>query len=110
MANFENLTPHIVRIFGQEGDEPVLTIPPSGEVARCSVESEQVGEKGGVSLFATTFGQVEGLPAPQPDTVYIVSMLVRSAVSERTDVASPGELIRDDEGRPMGCRGLNVNR
>jgi len=62
-----------------------------------------VGTFGGVPLTRTTYGEVvEG-------TLYVVSGLVRAAVPERTDVASPGELVRDALGVVTGCRGLVVN-
>ncbi len=105
-----NLTPHVVRIFGQDGETLLAEIFPSGEVARCSVTSTEVGRVGDVPLFAAVFGQVDGLPEPRPETIFIVSMLVRSALPNRVDLASPGELIRDASGQPIGCKGLNVNR
>jgi hypothetical protein len=68
-----------------------------------------VGEHDGLPLYQAEFGEVEGLPEPAEGVLYVVSMLVRQAVPERTDVASPGELVRDEQGRVIGCRGLNVN-
>lgn len=39
--------------------------------------------------------------------VYIItSMVVRTANPRRIDLLSPGELIRDDNGQPIGCRGF----
>lgn len=57
----------------------------------------------------TVMGAVDGLPEPQPDTLLIVSALVRLAVPHRTDVVSSGSLVRDESGRPVGCLGLSVN-
>ncbi len=62
-----------------------------------------------IPVFRTTFGEVEGLPEPQDDTLYIVSLLVRRARPYRGDLLSPGQLIRDAEGRPIGCKGLAAN-
>lgn len=73
-----NLTPHIVRL--NSGDE----FPPCGQVAR--VASAYAEEEPG--FFRVTFGQVQGLPDPAPDTVYIVSGMV-SAAARRADVVSP---------------------
>jgi hypothetical protein len=106
----KNLTPHALNIFDAEGKNLVVTIPPSGQVARCSVKSEKVGEAEGVDLFAASFGLVEDLPNPEEGTIFVVSMLVRSALPAREDLASPGDLIRDDKGQPVGCKGLNINR
>lgn len=99
-AGWVNLTPHPINIV----DGP--TIPPSGEAARVTVTREQVDAIDGIPIYSSTYGEVEGLPAPAAGVRYIVSGLVRSAVPNRADVYSPGELVRDDAGRVVGCRGL----
>lgn len=101
-----NLTPHELNIHTHEG---VVELPPSGEVARCSVSSEEAGELEGIPLSRTTLGKVEGLPAPRPGVWLIVSTLVRTACPDREDLLSPGPLVRDDNGQPIGCRGLVCN-
>lgn len=108
-TKFVNLTPHVLHIYDAEGEKVILAIEPSIPAARCAFQSKQVGTRGGVPLFAMTFGEVRWLPAPKKDTIYIVSMLVRNAVPHRTDVASPGELIRDPKGQVIGSKGLAVN-
>lgn len=99
-----NLTPHTINIV----DGP--SFAPSGTVARCSTTETAVGEVDGVALVSTTFGEVVDLPAPVEGTLLIVSALVRTAVPNRSDVASPGSLVRNDAGQPIGCRNLIVNR
>jgi hypothetical protein len=100
-----NLTPHTLNL-------PGMTIASSG-VARCATVSVSAGsvEDMGVvvPLYRTTYGEVVGLPGPVEGTLYVVSALVRSAVPNRTDVASPGELVRDSSGVVIGCSGLVVN-
>ena len=103
MATFINLTPHAINVVGGP------TIQPSGSVARVAATSTPAGEFGGVALSRTTFGEVEGLPAPVDGVIFVVSALVRSAVPSRTDVASPGDLVRGEDGQPIGCRGLIIN-
>jgi hypothetical protein len=105
---FVNLTPHTINIVDGEGNE-VLSVSPSGEIARVAVSNQLVETVLGIEIYRAEYGQIEGLPAPQADTVYIVSMLVRERVPERSDVMSPGQLVRDDSGRPVGCRGLVMN-
>jgi hypothetical protein len=34
---------------------------------------------------------------------------VRESVPSRKDVVSPGELIRDAKGNPVGCKGFEMN-
>ena len=100
---FVNLTPHAVVVVGGP------TLPPSGSVARCSSASVPAGEHAGVALSRVSFGAVEGLPDPEPGVVFVVSGLVRSAVPGRSDVASPGDLVRDAAGAVVGCKNLVVN-
>lgn len=97
-----NLTPHTVNVGS-------VAIPPSGTVARCSQTSTPAGEHEGVPLATVAYGTVEGLPPPSPGVLYVVSALVRSAVPGRTDVASPGDLVRDGSGAVTGCRNLVIN-
>lgn len=120
--NVINLTPHAINIYQDDlaGPELQATVEPSGQVARCKVEKREVGEISfvngtdartsnwavGVKLYETVFGKVDGLPAPAENTIYIVSMLVRQAVPNRPDLYSPGELLRNEAGQPIGCYGL----
>ena len=101
-----NLTPHILNIHTPSG---VVNVPPSGSVARCAVSSETVGEHEGIPLLRSSMGEVTGLPSPEPGVLYVVSMVVRGAVSERSDIASPGALVRNEAGQPCGCQGLVIN-
>lgn len=97
-----NLTPHAIVC----GD---ITVAPSGAVARVSAASQEAGNVGGIPLFRTTFGEVVGLPAQEEGVLLIVSAMVRTALPARTDLLSPGEPVRDAEGRVIGCKGLITN-
>ena len=101
-----NLTPHALNIITGTG---TVTVPPSGAVARCATVSAPAGEHEGIPLARTTYGEVQGLPAPVAGTLFVVSALVRAAVPGRADVASPGDLVRGADGQPVGCKGLVVN-
>lgn len=101
---FENLTPHSIRevTTGQ-------TIPPSGIIARVKSSTVKVAEHSLAPIYASTFGEIEGLPEPKEGTVYIVSSLALNAVPlERQDVVSPGNLQRDQNGIPIGCVGFRI--
>lgn len=98
-----NLTPHAIHL-------PDRTIEPSGQLARCSEVSSPVWTFDGIDLITRSYGAVSGLPDPQPQTLYIVSMLVRQALPERSDIASPGDLVRDESGAIVGAKNLVVNR
>ena len=105
-----NLTPHALNFMPAGPDGPVVTIPPSGQVARCTVDRVQVNTVAvdgiTVPVNQTRFGAVTGLPDPQPDTIYIVSALVAQAVPDRPDVFIVDDAVRDEQGRIIGARAL----
>lgn len=96
---FVNLTPHEINL-------PGITLSPNGEVARVASSTRLVEVVSGIDLYETEYGETTGLP-PQIDGIYlVVSALVRIANPSRSDLYSPGELIRDENGKITGCRGL----
>lgn len=100
-----NLTPHAINVVCET---ITRTIVPSGAVARVSTVSVKVCEIDGFPIYQTQYGELEGLPEPKADTMYIVSAMAAAAAKAagRDDILSPGELIRDENGQPVGCRGL----
>lgn len=83
-------------------------------MARCR---ELVDHRGSASvdghelpLVAKRFGEVEGIPEPEPGTIYIVSALAAQAAWAvgRRDVVCPGDPVRDAEGRIIGAASLCV--
>lgn len=103
----KNLTPHKITILNSDGSLVVCEIEPSGIIARVDSKKEAIDIEDGIIFWQATFGEVKDLPEFQQDTYLIVSRLVANAVPERQDVWSPGELVRDDQGRPIGCLGLS---
>ena len=108
--NIVNLTPHELNLMPKGPDGPVITIPRSGIVARCTVDRVQVTNVtvDGISVPVnqTQFGEVFDLPDPQPDTIFVVSALVAQAVPERQDVFIVDDAVRDEQGRIIGARAL----
>ena len=108
--NIVNLTPHALNLMPAGPTGPVVTIPPSGLVARCAVDRVQVDtvtvDGIVIPVNRTQFGAVTGLPDPQPDTIFVVSALVAQAVPDRQDVFITDDAVRDDQGRIIGCRAL----
>ena len=101
-----NLTPHaLVVLAGEQRAE----IQPSGNVARVAVTRVQCGEVAGLPVYHSQYGSIVGLPEPQDGVAFVVSALVRLACPNRLDVFSPGELVRDASGQPIGCKGLEGN-
>jgi hypothetical protein len=100
---FVNLTPHPINLHLPDGS--VQTFAPSGAVARAAETRTQRGTLDGVAVELVAFGAVDGLPAQAADTLLIVSGLVLAACADRPDVLAPGQPVRDDAGRVVGCKG-----
>jgi hypothetical protein len=102
-----NLTPHPLTI--ERTDGTIAAIAATGQVARLAVTREVrpvvKTTAGEFAVFAPQLGEIEGLPDPQAGKIYVVSALVADA-AKRPDVFSPGELVRDGEGKIVGARGL----
>jgi hypothetical protein len=102
----KNLTPHKLNIVTEYDN--VIELEPSGVVARVSTTRTKIDQVGEIGLFLTTYGKTMDLPEPEEDTIYIVSLLVKSANPKRLDLASPGELVRNEKGEVIGCKGLSL--
>lgn len=102
----QNCTPHAIDIWNAEGTEVVKTIPRSSCVARLREANEPVGTADDVPICRTTYGDVHDLPDAETGTLFIVSIVVCRALPERDDLVFPVELVRDGEGRIVGCRSL----
>ena len=102
-----NLTPHDIVFVNEENDESIV-FEASGEIAR--VEQFLFSIEGSkYNLKSCITGCVEGLPAKDVDTVYIVSSMVREELPDRDDLWSPTSFVRDEEGRIIGCTAFIVN-
>lgn len=103
-----NLTPHALNFLDAE-NHVALNVPSSG-VARAAQRRESIGiiDADGVTLpvARSVFGAVDGLPAPEAGTIYVVSAITAQAVPKREDVFIVDDSVRDENGRIIGVRGL----
>ena len=108
IAEFINLTPHSLNV--QKEDGSLLTVPPSGTVARVKAETEVVGKIEAVAITRQKFAdEIDGVPAQKEGRYYIVSRLAAQALKEAgraEDILVPGPAIRNGEGQSVGCDGL----
>jgi hypothetical protein len=102
MPRLLNLTPHCLMIHTPDG---VVTLPRPGAVARVATVSVPAAPVGAIPTCLTSLGHITDLPDPQPGVILIVSGMV-AAAAPRADIMSPGDLVRDEAGRAIGCRGL----
>lgn len=102
---FINLTAHTITEVTTQ-----TVVPASGRIARVKASTTKVSNAGGIPIYRSTFGEIEGLPEPRKGITYIVSALCLNAIpSTRTDVVAPGSLQRDENRQPVGCVGFRVN-
>ena len=111
-VKFVNCTPHEIAVYA---DSEIHSFPVSGVVARVNVTTQDDGllvVKGcqsAISVVRTQYGEVDGLPDPADNTVFIVSGVVLTAIKgSRDDVlapdTSPTSVVRDDEGRIIAVK------
>lgn len=104
-----NLTPHEVVFQWGKTERQIVHIPASGNVARVSVEYEEVGNIDGFRLVRTKYGKVQGMPEPDGKTWYVVSKMVKYASPDRDDVISPEDFVRDEKGNIIACRAWDIS-
>lgn len=106
-----NSTPHAINFYDFEG-HPVLTVEPSGTVARAEARHiivgtlEVVAAEASIPISKVEYGKVFNLPEPEEGTIYIVSSITAQACPEREDVFITDGSIRDAEGHIVGCTGV----
>ena len=99
--------PNLTVINGRHfGPFALLRVPPEPVSARVSTVEEVVGLSNAGGLIVTvskhTFGKIEGLPEPKPDTIFVVSGMVRDALEGRQDVLAPDTgktAVRNQQGQ-----------
>lgn len=106
-----NLTPHALQVKSLDGG--FITILPDAEgparviYDRLPPEQVTIGGSEVAVAVAGPVREIVGLPDPQPDMVFVVAKAVADAAPRhRGDLMSPGRLIRDAEGKVIGCDGL----
>ena len=109
MTTFVNLTPHTLTVSATDGQ--VISIAPSGTIARCSQSVSVVDtvtvDGHEIQVTSVILGDVTDLPDPEEGTVFIVSRLVADKMKDsRKDLLIPGPLLRDKEGKVIGCDGF----
>ncbi len=93
-----NLTPHALTIYSSTG---VHVIPASGSLARVRSTTEVITEIDGIPVIRPSFSDIEGLPDPKPDTYYLVSSVVLTAL--RSHSIHRGDVVAPATGPNDGC-------
>jgi hypothetical protein len=104
--NYINTTPHSIT------EVTTNTIFPSDKNNQLRISESLTFVKNcvnGIPLFTRIFGKLENEPPVIENTNYIVSLVVQQKNLHRKDFVSPGELVRDDKGVIIGCKGFIIN-
>ena len=104
MKKFVNATPHPINIVDPVTKEIIKTFPKTEYYCHVVTKITPIESDSEIPLFKTEYFGLEGLPEPNDDTIYIVSLPCIG--KGRTDVVSPKGLVRDENGNPIGCEGL----
>lgn len=106
---FVNLTEHPILLPGGVRIEPSRDENGHLRIARCSRQYITVKVVDGVELTREILTNVTGLPESDNGTIFIVSQWVRRAASYRSDLASPGRLLFDENRNIIGAINLVIN-
>ena len=114
-----NCTPHDINIYNtadcymrdgflylrddeEEFPQPFLTYHAAKEPASVTFVQKTAGMADRVLIYRWAPVEIN-LPKPKPDTCYIVSKMVAQAWPAREDFIFPGTVVRDADGRVVGC-------
>lgn len=104
-----NLTPHAVNVIDDSGEEIACFPKCLSPLPRLKQETVLLSEQDGIRITETQFGEIENLPEPKEGIRLIVSRLVIAACPDRNDLVVPNEVVRDNEGRIIGCKSFSIN-
>lgn len=81
-------------------------------MCRKHIGNLEQGEKK-IPLYRVTFGVLEGFEKPKQGELLVVSLVAKNEILRQYpdmlyNVASPGQLIRDDKGVVIGADGLDL--
>ena len=102
-----NMCVHDIKLMNEDGS--ITIIPPSGSMVRCRRRKNVLHYVNGIPITKGTVIEIQGLPAKQPNTLYIVSKLVLDNVKDRDDFVRPEGKIKDMYGHDIACTALSVN-
>ena len=108
MVKFINLTPHTIYLNDGRKFEP------SGQIARVSSQFKEVDLVDDVIIYEVTYGNIENLPEPDTDVIYIVSNIVLEAGKKknRWDLVAPAtghpDCIRNEQGQIVSVPGFII--
>ena len=105
-----NATPYPITIVDDNGNI-TRKIFPCGKTIRLKADTVRVDNISipNVPISKTVFSwDANDLPPVDPQVFFIVSQMVKSAFPNRTDLLVPAEVVRDKDGKIIGCKSLGI--
>jgi hypothetical protein len=106
-VNFVNLCPHDINIYTNNG-QLIMQLTRNFNAPRLVERRIIYGEVAGIRInrVELSLGNID-LPPHIPGTYYIVSRIF-AEYARRSDFLIPDELIRDEQGRIIGCTSFSI--
>ncbi len=87
-----------------------ISYPTSGMIIRAESTGYKLLGYKDVQVTKYEYKLTSKLPEPKPNTLYIVSNMAMNAIpADRKDIVGPGPVEKDENGKPVGCRGFRRN-
>jgi hypothetical protein len=103
-----NLTGTNLDIYDENGEAILEVLPTMGDIISYGTITHIEGWDLTIPLISKKTCVIDGLPEPREGVILIVPVIVRNALPNRHDLASPGEPVLDGD-KIVGCKGLSVN-
>lgn len=103
MVRLINLTPHKINILTNTGICGIYPTRPTPRIKERIVDNSKTidTDQGEISIIGKTLLEVEDLPPPAMDTMYIVSLLLAASCPNRKDLLVVGNVIKDSNRRVL---------
>lgn len=114
MTTLRNLTPHAITLIDADGSQ--FTVQPEPVSARCEPRDTPMGLEcilgegttHMIPLVSPGYGAVTGLPGEETGVLLFVSRVIMDACPTRHDLVTSASLVRDADGRIVGCGALAI--
>lgn len=110
LAGLCNFTSRKIHLYNEDETDCIVIPPhidPSYDRITTSfrpIEAVSYGETIDTAVYDIYHGNPRGLPDPVDKVLYIVSLPVALAYMHRTDVVIMHDLVRNEDGKVIGCK------
>ena len=110
IIKFVNCTSHpidLINLYPEDGFQ-ITKLPKAEFPCHVSTQLTKLSKTAeGIQLYKTTFGEVENVPKPAKNKIYIVSTIVKDALPDRNDLVVPAGVIHNSDGVIIGAASIS---